>query len=456
MSELRPVKVHQFIDLFEQSRQPGADIDTLEQQAYDIQAGFDEDDYNYFINEAPVYIRYLNHDDPAIKGEDGWITPIGSKLNEAYTRLATQELVNSAGDAKQRLEEHRKHMGNLNLDPKGYESFNIDDAYDAEGKLKTASRKTSGYGKIKQNDDWYKYTKPNPKIYDISKVGRHKGLTIQRQSGFTSSSLGDQSKLLQNLVLDLKKDVKHIKDAMTLKGAERYAAARQHHSAELKDLNEDGVNEVVVYKELWGKDADGNTVLKEKIPVLINGWGFKRQNPLKAHYQEYIQDKYGFGKARRTAMGGLTEDDPDRSFAKWNRAIYDDAAQGIYGDYVTKDMIGDKVEKRKLSAKRLFDKKFSAARQELVYSMDTDARKDFNQKNPYVKLQADAYFYFITGPLLASAQFTNEDLNSDDPKIQKSIRATKASREFKKQALIVAQTLTGEQIGEWIANNATW
>lgn len=67
---------------------------------------------------------------------------------------------------------------------------------------------------------------------------------------------------LAHIVLDEKRDLKRIRSAITLDGAIAYARKMGNYTARLEDLNNDGINDVIIRR---GTDENGPV-------VVVNGW----------------------------------------------------------------------------------------------------------------------------------------------------------------------------------------
>ncbi len=100
---------------------------------------------------------------------------------------------------------------------------------------------------------------------------------------------------LSKVILDEKRDIRRLNKAITIDGARRYADKLGNgHSADIVDLNKDGITEVVVF------DVNGN-------PIVINGYTTRQSDwPLRQKYYEERGPKnidMGDGRMRYKTLG---------------------------------------------------------------------------------------------------------------------------------------------------------
>ena len=129
---------------------------------------------------------------------------------------------------------------------------------------------------------------------------------------FVSSSgvnMDENMLTLSKLILDLKKDVKKIREAQTFNGAKRYVDKHNEGKQEkykwgvaVEDINQDGFDDIIIHDQ-------------NKRAKVVNGWTVTQQDPLKAKYQQYIQDNFGYGIQRKRTRAR----DPNaiKSYDKW-------------------------------------------------------------------------------------------------------------------------------------------
>ncbi|KAH0797582.1 uncharacterized protein GO595_009685 [Histomonas meleagridis] len=118
-------------------------------------------------------------------------------------------------------------------------------------------------------------------------------LSHYKYHGADSTLIDENMKALAHLILDLKKDVRKVRDAQTYNGALEYVNKhndgkdpRYHWSVKQEDINEDGIPDIIIRDQ-------------HKRAKFVNGWTVKKQDPYQVAYMEYLQNNYGNPTKRR-------------------------------------------------------------------------------------------------------------------------------------------------------------
>ncbi|KAH0790518.1 hypothetical protein GPJ56_005566 [Histomonas meleagridis] len=133
-------------------------------------------------------------------------------------------------------------------------------------------------------------------------------LSHYKYHGADSTLIDENMKALAHLILDLKKDVRKVRDAQTYNGALEYVNkhnknkdARYHWSVKQEDINDDGIPDIIIRDQ-------------HKRAKFVNGWTVKKQDPYQTAYTEYLQYNYGNPAQRRRHVA---DGNKIKSFNEW-------------------------------------------------------------------------------------------------------------------------------------------
>ena len=276
-------------------------------------------------------------------------------------------------------------------------------------------KKTHGF----RPDDIARFNKnlTNFGKYNLKSKGVDMGDISNYTFGESNQRIGDNSnmELLAKLILDLKKDIKKVREAQTIKGAEDYVAQRnknikdekKHWKVDYRDINGDAIKDVLVV------DDKGRF-------RLINGYGLTSQNPLKKKYLEYLQDEFGNPRERKLAklaganiqsyrdwknQGMNIQYDPNDIFGAptWsNNTELGRHAQNIidyndqyYKEHGIKHIYRDPTPRRK-TAMAAFSKLIA---KEVYDKFMQDQPEDRKKIVPFIAFSGKAYKAFVTQTL---------------------------------------------------------
>ncbi|KAH0798282.1 uncharacterized protein GO595_008919 [Histomonas meleagridis] len=162
----------------------------------------------------------------------------------------------------------------------------------------------------------YHIRTPGGKMYDfIEDKSKYK------YTGGSNVILDENMDTLAHLILDLKKDVKKIRELQTIDGARELVEKhnkdkkdpRYHWTAIEEDINKDGIPDVIV--------AD-----QHKRAKFVNGWTVKQHDLYESQYIRFLQQKYGSPQNRKLLRAkGQHIEDFDEFMDKYIRKVtYDD------------------------------------------------------------------------------------------------------------------------------------
>lgn len=250
----------------------------------------------------------------------------------------------------------------------------------------------------------------------------------RRGRGKTSKNKAAMDHLLQIVgTSNLKQDIKRIKGAQTLAGAQRWITTNKKdgvYTAMEEDVDKDGINDILI------KDVNGNL-------VVVNGYTVRKSD------YPYRQKFYGLDPEERKDY---------KSYKEWVRdgyygPVYDGDGINIENyryrnpdeDEDTRRMYnsGFKVMKPKSrSPYQLFAKEYVKKIYDYVIDRYQLRTADGKKPNVYVKLVSIAWNQCVLKPVLAAIYGADADLDAlmDD---QKTLNKLKARKEFKQLIISV-------------------
>lgn len=267
------------------------------------------------------------------------------------------------------------------------------------------------------------------KMYDDLGVDlAQEALRKKRTKGVTSKNKAAMDHLLQIVgTSNLRQDIKRIKGAQSLAGAQRWITSNKKdgiYTAAEEDVDKDGINDVVI------KDVNGNL-------VIVNGYTVRKSD------YPYRQKFYELDPEERKGY---------KSYKEWVRdgyygPVYDGDGVNVESyryrnpneDEFTK-MMNDKGFKvstpKSRSPYQLFAKEYVKKIYDYVINRYNLRTADGKKPNVYVKLVSIAWNEAVLKPVLMTIYGKDADIGAimED---QKALNKLKARKEFKQLIISV-------------------
>lgn len=257
--------------------------------------------------------------------------------------------------------------------------------------------------------------RPNTTYYVHDPNIKKKQIPITREGA--SSITSNKIKQLAALVGQLHTDLKQIKDAQTLKGAETYVKkqneklGKQIYRAYADDTYHDGDPEIYIEKRPYNLATHQ---YGEYEPYMVNGWKIARKDMRKQLYMKDIQDKFQFGSDRRKNKKAYKEANngiPYPSFEEWKttkliKREVDPTDKYRYiitkGEGITDEDYSTLTKWQTPRETRSPKSVFTSMVSNLIKSIHEDKNERtvwFNKYGGFISIASRLYKYFISDPV---------------------------------------------------------
>lgn len=149
-----------------------------------------------------------------------------------------------------------------------------------------------------------------------------KAQTRQNKSKSDASlTLEQKYNHLKSIVGSLGADIKRVRDAETIGGANYYVAKMNKiHPGKYEwkeaDIDGDGVNEILVNKKYYDPSTKTYTDFK---PYIVNGWKLAPKDDLRQTYIQDVQNDLGFGRDRIKARKDWSKNNNGEKYPDYNK-----------------------------------------------------------------------------------------------------------------------------------------